>query len=315
VVKGASAAQSLRCHFRGAARALTAHQSRLHPWLGFRCAMDAPGPFVVRHDSAVPRPISQPTPITQPEGPREDLYLKEPIRLEGGATIRVPYFPDGYFGLSLPEQVGAEGLPFGWSMKHTRSPWQVDEDGRKAHYETLFEGTAQMRVTVQTGLDYVDFTIALKNLTDKPFTGVHSNTCFQGWMSPYFEDSEEARTFIFTDEGSTCALQMPPFDPGEPLHRGWAIAAADQPAPRGGTAVRLPIMLTVSNDGRWVIAQAYGEGVSVAGNAHYSCLHVRPRWPDIPAGEERALTGKLYFLQGGPEELLARWKEDFGKAE
>lgn len=138
-------------------------------------------------------------------------------------------------------------------------------------------------------------------------------TCFQGWRSPYFEDSEVVRTFIFTDEGPTCALRMPPFNKGEPLHRGWNVAATGQTAPRGGNAVRLPIMATVSNDGRWIIAQAYAEGVSVAGNAHYSCLHSRPKWPDIPVGEERALTGKLYFLQGGPQELVARWKKDFGQ--
>jgi hypothetical protein len=72
-------------------------------------------------------------------------------------------------------------------------------------------------------------------------------------------------------------------------------------------------MATASNDGRWIIAQAYAEGATIAGNAHYSCLHVRPKWPDIPSGETRALTGKLYFLQGGAQELLARWKKDFAK--
>jgi hypothetical protein len=52
---------------------------------------------------------------------------------------------------------------------------------------------------------------------------------------------------------------------------------------------------------------------TVASNAHYMCLHSRPHWPDIPPGQERSMTGKLYFLQGGPEQLLARWKKDFGK--
>ena len=44
----------------------------------------------------------------------------------------------------------------------------------------------------------------------------------------------------------------------------------------------------------------------MASNAHYSCLHSRPRWPDIPAGEERAVLGKYYFLKGGPDDLLKR---------
>jgi len=323
VVKGASAAQSQRYHFRSAAVALTAHQSRAHPWLGFRCARDAEGPPPAKTAPPITLPASPREASSEsrlqavfgalPAGPREDLYLKEPIRLEAGPTIRVPYFPDGSFGMSLPEQVGAAGLPFGWSMKHTRSPWRMADDKTRAEYEAAFEHTAHMRVTVVAVLDHVDFTIALKNLTDKPFTAVQSNTCFQGWRSPYFEDSEQARTFIFTDDGPTCALQMPGFSKGEPLHRGWGIAAPGQPAPRGGNLARLPLMLTVSNDRQWLIAQAYAEGVTVAGNSHYSCLHVRPKWSDIPPGEERSLTGKLYFLKGGPEVLLERWKKDFGR--
>ena len=73
-------------------------------------------------------------------------------------------------------------------------------------------------------------------------------------------------------------------------------------------------MAVVSRDRQWIVAQAYAEGVSVASNAHYTCLHVRPRWPDIPSGEERSVKGKIYFLHGGPTELLARWKRDFPRS-
>jgi hypothetical protein len=106
-------------------------------------------------------------------------------------------------------------------------------------------------------------------------------------------------------------LQMPVSSrSGEPLHNGWTVATA---APKGGDLVRHPFIFIRSRDSRWVIAQAYGQGTSVASNAHYSCLHARPLWPDIPAGQERSMPGKIYFLRGGPQELLARWKDDFGK--
>jgi len=68
-----------------------------------------------------------------------------------------------------------------------------------------------------------------------------------------------------------------------------------------------------ATDGEWTIAQAYAAGVSVATNAHYSCLHTRPRWPDIPPAEERAVLGKVYFIRGDLAALLARWKADLGK--
>ena len=169
-------------------------------------------------------------------------------------------------------------------------------------------------MTLVPKTDCVEFTIALTNLTDKPLVGVHTNTCFNVHASPYFEDPERVRSFAWTDDGPTGMLQMP-IAPrsGEPLHGGWGVAAAEQKAPKGGPLARHPFLFIRSRDGQWVIAQAYGEGTSLGTNAHYSCLHSRPRWPDVPAGEERGVTGRIYFLRGGPDELLARWKQDFRK--
>ena len=171
-----------------------------------------------------------------------------------------------------------------------------------------------MRVVLTPRTDCVDFTIAIRNLTAKPLKGVHSNTCFNVQASPYFNDPERARTFVWTDGGATGLLAMP-ISPrsGEPLHGGWAVAAPGQPAPRGGPRVRHAFIATRSRDGQWVIAQAYAEATTVATNAHYSCLHTRPRWPDIPPGEERGVTGKLYFIPSGPDDLLRRWRADFAK--
>ena len=106
---------------------------------------------------------------------------------------------------------------------------------------------------------------------------------------------------------------MPVAKSGEILHGGWSVAQPGEPAGADANRVRHPFIFVVSRDREWVVAQAYAEGSTVASNAHYSCLHTRPVWPDIPPGEEREVPGKLYFLKGGPDELLARWKRDFGK--
>jgi hypothetical protein len=225
--------------------------------------------------------------------------------------VRVPYFPEGQFSLNIPEHAQPVQVSLAWSAPHEPIQWESGPDG-SCGYTCLFPGKARLRVTLDPGLDHVDFTIAIENLTDRPFTEVFTNTCFNVHASPYFKDPERVRSVVWTDDGPTGFLQMPiAFRSGEPMHGGWNVAAADQPAPRGGNAVRHPIIAIGSRDGQWIIAQAYAEGRSVASNAHYSCLHVRPRWPDIPPGEKRSVTGKLYFLRGGPEELFQRWKEDF----
>ncbi len=319
VVKGAGAAITQQYNFRAAARNFSAHSSRWHSWLGFRCAKDAsepPGSEAPARPALAPR--SAPAPIPPVQGPRADLYAKEPIRIEvrdgsAGVTLRIPWFPVGHFHMSMPEQTGAQGVALAWTAPHEGIRWESLSDGAW-QYECTFPGKARMRVTLVPGRDHVDFTIALRNLSGEPFTGVFSNTCFNPHASPYFEDPERVRTFVWTDGGPTGLLELP-IAPrsGEPLHGGWGVAAADQPAPRGGHLVRWPLIGLRSRDGQYVIAQAYAEGTTVANNAHYSCLHSRPRWPDIAPGEECAVTGKVYFLRGGPDELLARWKADFGK--
>jgi formylglycine-generating enzyme required for sulfatase activity len=316
VVKGAGGGLGQRYNFRCAARNFSAHTSRWHTWLGFRCAKDA-----AQGDAAAPHPLPPVKPRAVPpvppvDGPRAEVFGKEPIRLEvqpgyAGVVMRVPYFPQGQFSSFVPEQAGAAGLPFAWGVPHEGIRWEKKPDG-SCRYVCKFPGKAQMRVTLVPRMDCVDFTIAIRNLTDKPFTEVHSNTCFNVHGSPYFENPERDRSFVWTDAGPTCMLAMP-IDPrsGEPLHNGWSVAAAGQSAPKGGDRVRYPFLFIRSRDGHWVIAQAYGEGTTVASNAHYSCLHSRPCWPEIPAGEERAVLGKYYFLKGGPDDLVKRWKSDF----
>jgi hypothetical protein len=318
VVKGASAAQGQRYNFRCGARNFSAHTSRWHTWLGFRCARDASETDTATPQTSVRREPPAVPPIPPVDGPRAELFGQTPIVLEtqpghAGATIRVPYFPQGRFTTYVTEQVSAEGLPLAWGTPHEGLRWQQNTDG-SCEYECVFTGKAKMRVTLLPRLDCVDFAIAIRNLTDKPFTGVFSNTCFNVHASPYFENIERDRSFVWTDDGPTCMLQMPiPTSSGEPLHNGWNVAADGQDAPQGGDRVRYPFLFIRSRDGGWVIAQAYAEGTTVASNAHYSCLHSRPRWPDIPPGEERSVLGKYYFLQGGPTELLNRWKADLGR--
>jgi hypothetical protein len=303
-------------NFRCAAVNFSAHTSRAHPWLGFRCAKDCDAaPADVAADRT---PARTPPPLPPPSPPLAEKYGKEPIRLRvspGGARafFEVPYFPEAQFSLFAPEQSGAKGVPLAWAGGRPKITWTVNEDRTEASYQCTFEGRAVQTITLKSGLDHVDYTIALKNLSDKAFTGVGTNSCFNNSAAVYFDNMERSRSFVWTDDGPTCMLQMAIGKSGEPLHGGWGVAKADEKAPKGGSKVRYPFLFIVSRDGQWVIAQAYGDGRTVATNAHYSCLHSRPAWPDIPPGEERAVTGRMYFLKGGPQDLLARWKKDFQK--
>ena len=316
VVKGASAAHSQRYNFRCAAHSFSAHTSRLHDWLGFRCAKDAEGPPAKVEAGEPPAPKSPPA-IPPAQGPLEDMLGKRPIRLKvansHAVSFDVPYFPAGDINLSMPEQVAAQGMPLAWAAGHPRIQWKTNGDRTRAHYTVTWPAKAAMTVTLESGTDFVDFTIALRNLTDKAFKNVYSNTCFSPGTCRYFSDMERLRTYVWTDDGPTRLIEMPCGLSAEYLHGGWALAKPDEPAPKGGSRVRHALIALVSRGGKWILAQAYDEGTTVASNAHYSCLHTRPTWPDIPPGQEASRKGKLYFAKASLDQLLERWKRDFVK--
>lgn len=315
VVKGAGNAHHLRFNFRCAARNFSAHASRQHSWLGFRCALDAPE--IPAFIEPPPPPPLRPLPTARPAAaPDASLYGKQPITISvsqggHGAALHVPHFPAATFGLNIPEQVGVESFPFGWAANHTPIRWDINEGGSHATYRCTFEEKATLTVALKAGFDHVDFTIAIRNLTDQPFTQASSNTCLNNHNAPYFENPERDHTLVWTDDGPVSLLKMPIGSSGEPLHGGWAVAAPDQAASKSEGLVRYPFIAVLSRDRKWIVAQAYGAGITVANNAHYTCLHSRPHWPDIPPGEERELLGKFYFLQGSPADLLTRWQRDF----
>ena len=55
-----------------------------------------------------------------------------------------------------------------------------------------------------------------------------------------------------------------------------------------------------------------------ASNANYCCLHFecfpKDGWLDLKPGEEDTSMIRYYFMRGGLDAALARWKKDFGTA-
>ncbi|HID05699.1 MAG TPA: hypothetical protein EYP10_00975, partial [Armatimonadetes bacterium] len=272
VIKGAGNAHHLRFNFRCSARNFSAHASRHHSWLGFRCAMDAlEKPAVVK---PLPPAIIKKRPLIRPTAqPDASRYGKESITItvrQGAhsAILHVPYFPNAVFALNIPEHAGVAKFPFGWNAKHTPIRWKVNAERTRATYECTFEGKATLRVTLRASLDYVDVIISIRNLTKQSFLNPYSNICLNLHSAPYFENPERDRTLVWTDEGVVHLLKMP-INPrsGEPLHGGWRIAAPNQRASTENGLVRYPIIAVISRDQEWIVAQAYGDGISVANNA------------------------------------------------
>ena len=197
VIKGASGVNSQRYNFRCAARNFSAHEYRGQSYLGFRCVKNIPAPPTLAK-------------IPAAEGPRTALYGKERTRVgfyQGGHTgvIQVPYFPDATFLLNVLEVAGSAELG---STRGGPTQWTANDDG-SCQDTFVLPRKAEYYVKLVPNFDHVDLTIRIRNLTDKPFTKVFTNTCFNPHGAPYFFDPERARSFGWTDNGSTSLLKIP----------------------------------------------------------------------------------------------------------
>jgi hypothetical protein len=167
-----------------------------------------------------------------------------------------------------------------------------------------------MRVVLEGHLDYVDYTVTLTNRSPSAIN-LDTNTCQACSHLPSFYDPEDARTFFAAETltGLQRAIESPPFQFNAPLYRGWQVLPATHLP--GSVQARLPFVCTASPDGRWVLAiGARHDGVGIARNANYSCLHITRQLPTFTPGMEHTVSTRYYFLRGGAQDALARWKKE-----
>ena len=311
VVKGAGATCNLKCYFRCASVAFSSWSS--YGGKGFRCVKDATGSPPESYKLA-PLVKRDAPPFPQPQAPREDLYLKQPINLRDG--ISFPYLPEGHISLMAPEgaqmKIGESDKWLGLSACPNSTTYNISTDGTRSEHEWLFaEQLIMIRTVLEAYLDYVDLKLTVKNFSSDATRVVRVNVCHGCGLMPYFYDQEDARTYIITDAGPTRLIECPPFGgQAQPLYRFWAILPPGQAGRSGTVPAREPFVCTVSPDGKWVMAVTGPGGQGFARNANYSCLHLGQDAPEIKPGMEHTTLWRYYYMRGGVQDALARWRKD-----
>ena len=317
VGKGAGCSDTIKCFYRCASVAFN-DCAEFRGCKGFRCVKDG--------DKVCPEATRQAQigrhtipPFPQPTPPREDLYGKAPITLGGGPSFHIPYLPDGALRLMAPEGFSVKvGEPDTWldlmPTPHTDTGWKFSPDKTRLEENWAFtEQKITLRIEFESHLDYVDYRITVSNNSPTQARTIRTNTCQLSGYCPYIYDQEDARTYIFTDSGPRRWIECPPFAFQAPLFRGMTFSPPNPPPAAGAFAGRVPLICTVSPDGKWVLAVACLESSGVSRNANYSCLHMNPIWPMFAPDMEHTILTRYYVLRGGTKEAQARFEKDFPK--
>jgi hypothetical protein len=126
-----------------------------------------------------------------------------------------------------------------------------------------------------------------------------------------FYDLEQRRTYALAADGKFVPLRR--------LSRGGnCVRWITGPRPDElGEDRRWALIAVVSHDGEWVIASGRaGKGFdySVATNTLFTCLHTDAT-ANVPASGKVTTRQRFYFLKGGLDDLLRRFRADFKEGE
>jgi hypothetical protein len=259
----------------------------------------------------------------------------EPVPVEGpyphamSVAISPPWDQQGRWILRSPETIGSNhGLLF---IDHSRPDmppvtipkhpleWKRSRQGI-LFYDCALENGISFSVRIRPGKTDVEIVSTITNGYVADMTDSGNQYCLIQKGVQGFEDPRAERTFIRV-KGKWVALARtrPGLKPGEkpffivtntadlpPLPKAqierswWADEQAD-----------IPLITTVSEDGRRLVALAFDNSYKIMTNADIPCIHADPMFPDCPVGRTVGVRGKLYFVEGKLDNVLPLFLRDF----
>lgn len=315
LLKGGSWLHTQPYNFRNAS-SIGAYRAFNQVFTGFRCAVNGdkqPPPLQQISGKKINVPVFD-GPAALPESDSilpvtgED-YIRLSTSGSGRAiNIRIPYLPDVFVTLTAPEGITFAGEPLlQWNQRPTFT-WHTGEkavnDARFLAFDISLKDL-DFHTEFTSGRNVMDYLYSAHNHSSKT-GGMHPYTCMS-IQSPMFQDLELTRTYMLVG-GKTFVPMISLERQGE--FPRWITGPKEQDPGAEGRACLVAI---VSRDGKWVIANGradIGEKLWVSSNPCLNCIHAECQLTINP-NQTRIAHGRLYFLQGGLEELLNRYRSDF----
>jgi hypothetical protein len=120
---------------------------------------------------------------------------------------------------------------------------------------------------------------------------------------------EDGKRFAFKDSNLAPAEKHLAFmKKGEqPLEWSWFINAERK--------FDVPLLVATSRDGKQSLGFAIDSTVQASSNCGdgRACLHMVPSFGDVAPGKSVKVSGRIYWIAGTPEDVLARFRADFPK--
>lgn len=225
-----------------------------------------------------------------------------------------------------------------YPLKLEPQDWKVE--GKSASYTWTFEGRARLdfRATAGEGECALEYT--LTNLGKQPLERVLIYPCLPTLGAPSFYPGTPAeavpgaggrkarvgrndytalyeRLFLWED-GKRFSFKDSNLAPEEkhlafmrkgepPLEWSWFV--------NGERHFDVPLLAVASRDGEHSLGYAIEGALQASSNCGdgRACVHMVPHFGDLAPGKGATLKGTIYWIRGTPDDVLARFREDYPK--
>lgn len=236
----------------------------------------------------------------------------------------VPILEGQRFMIVIPENLSSsEGMI---SRHHLDEPhWDAPYESGAVGYRLVKEGKVDYSVKLTPGVDFVDVTITVKNLSEERWTNLYSFNCLHPINAPRFKDWRLERTYMSKDgkpfrmDGTTRINEGP-----QPymktlqfyLHEDYDNVSPSVTQFRSTSPDRTDgsYIVTLSEDGDAYMAATSPKALFLFDNLDRCCIHSAPTLGDVDPGEEASVQVRLYLAKGSLEDFLARYFADFPEA-
>ncbi len=203
------------------------------------------------------------------------------------------------------------------TLPHRTQLVSADKSGKKLTLRSRVADAVEVEHDIKAAADEVDFRVKLHNAGAERIDVDWFQPCMRvGQFTGLAQSNYISRSFIFTAQGLTWLDKTRRTE--EARYRGGqvyvpAVVPLQDVNPRPISPDR-PVnglIGCVSSDGKWMLAMAWDhteelfQGVII-------CLHNDPRVGGLGPGETKELRGKIYLLRNDAQELLRRYRKDFG---
>ena len=219
-------------------------------------------------------------------------------------TIRHSEFLEGLWFLRLPEQIATD-------LDSKTGPYQVGMSWTRIQNGWGFAQTpiVGLNGTVEgiissSGADTIDFTLSVHNQSQTAWSRTLAWLCFNHSHAMHYY---RYRNFVSCDSG---IVATPPKTEEHYCLSGhdrdwWSRGNIDPVDPLIGTSC------TMNRGEPFCVAIAAEEAIMLGQNPEWPCTDIGLLFGDVLPGNTSAVSGKIYFSKGEPEEALRSYRQDF----